>query len=266
MADRGNIRAGNVEGSLSGRAYAHIQELILSGQVATGTVLSEHTLARELGVSRTPVGEAIHRLASEGLVEQVPRVGTLVRGMNRGDLTDLYEMREALESYAVSKAARRLGSRDISKLQALCAVMKGIADGLRASEAAEPSREDLQSFLAADMAFHMLIIRASCNRRIQRTIAETRTISRIFQTRRQPHDLRIMEETCASHEKILQALQSGQPDAARLAMAEHIEVSKARALHQLDEQERLSQAGGELPVDLPEEIAKVLEDIDGASQ
>jgi DNA-binding GntR family transcriptional regulator len=225
-------------------------------------MLSEHALAKELGVSRTPVGEAIRRLADEGLVEQVPRVGTVVRGMRRGDLMDLYEMREALESYAALKAATRLGSRDLAKLQALYDAMQQIADDLRASGGVEPEAEALTSFLAADMAFHMLIVQASGNRRMQRTIAETRTISRIFRTRRQPHDLRIMDKTCESHGKILQALRSGSPDESRAAMAEHIAISRDLALHQLDEEERCANIGGALPLDLPADVTRILDQID----
>ena len=69
--------------SLSQRAYQHIQREIVSGQLEPGSVISETLLAKQLGISRTPVGEAIRKLAQEGLVEQVPRYGTIVCDLER---------------------------------------------------------------------------------------------------------------------------------------------------------------------------------------
>src|SRR5262245_15044729 len=94
-------------GTLVQRAYEHIQEAILSGHLPAGSVVSEAVLAKSLGISRTPVGEAIRQLAREGLVQQVPRYGTIVKPIDRRELIELYEMRAALESYAAARAAEK---------------------------------------------------------------------------------------------------------------------------------------------------------------
>src|SRR6201995_3075492 len=79
------------------QAYKHIHGKLLAGELPAGHVLSEHSLAREIGISRTPVREAIQRLEQEGVLEQIPRYGTVVRRPERRDLEELYQLREALE-------------------------------------------------------------------------------------------------------------------------------------------------------------------------
>src|SRR3954465_7670210 len=152
--------------SLAQKAYEHLQEGVLSGRLRSGAVISEAGLAKELGISRTPVGEAIRQLVREGLVEQVPRYGTIVRSIDRRELTDLYEMREALESYAAAKAAEHISGPILERLQQFCDVMAAIGRELREAGASELDEPSLRRFLAADMAFHMLIIEASGNRRM----------------------------------------------------------------------------------------------------
>src|SRR6187431_3293853 len=117
--------------SLAQKAYEHLQESVLSGRLRSGTVISEAGLAKELGISRTPVGEAIRQLVREGLVEQVPRYGTIVRSIDRQELIDLYEMREALESFAAAKAATRITGPALERLQQFCDVMERIERELR---------------------------------------------------------------------------------------------------------------------------------------
>ena len=90
---------------LTHRAYQHIQSEILAGKLSAGTQISETRIAEQLGISRTPVGEAIRTLAAEGWVEQQPRRGTVVRSFSRREIIELYELREALETFAARKAA-----------------------------------------------------------------------------------------------------------------------------------------------------------------
>src|SRR4051794_36794939 len=106
--------------SLRAKAYRHIQRKLLSGERTAGDVLSERAVAKALGISRTPVREAFRDFEQEGLVDQVPRFGTRVKALGRADLVELYELREALEPYAVAQAAGRLSQADAATLQTLC--------------------------------------------------------------------------------------------------------------------------------------------------
>jgi DNA-binding GntR family transcriptional regulator len=234
----------------------------VEGDLTPGSVVSESGLARELGMSRTPVGEAVRQLSAEGLLEQVPRVGTIVRNFGRQDLIDLFEMREALEGYAVQKAAERITSTQLAKLQALCDAMAQIGEQTREAGNYELRNTDLQTFLSADLAFHMLILQASGNQRMQDAVRQTRAVSRIFQIRRQKHDLRLVERAHSYHVSILEALRAGQGDQARRVMCEHIAVSKAQTLEQLERETTERDTNAALPHDLPEELAQQLNRIE----
>jgi DNA-binding GntR family transcriptional regulator len=95
------------EVSLQSRVAAQIREGIVTGDYAAGAGLSEVTLSSELGVSRTPVREALKQLATEGLVKIVPRVGTFVATPTRRDVTELYGLKEIFEGCAAALLAPR---------------------------------------------------------------------------------------------------------------------------------------------------------------
>ena len=82
--------------TLSRRAYDHLQQKLISGELRAGSMVSEQSLASEIGMSRTPVREAIRTLEQEGVLEQLPRFGTRVRTLERRDLVELYDLREAM--------------------------------------------------------------------------------------------------------------------------------------------------------------------------
>ncbi len=94
--------------NLSGLAYKHISDELANGKLTPGQKISEPVLAKKLGISRTPVREAIQRLQNEGLLQQVPSSGTYVAQTNRAPLIETYEIRLALETMAVRKVAERI--------------------------------------------------------------------------------------------------------------------------------------------------------------
>ncbi len=102
------------------RAYLYIQQQIVGRELPAGTAISEVALAAELGLSRTPVHEAIRQLLGEGLLEEASNGSTVVVRLSRQDFVELYELRSVLEAHAVSKIAKRtLGektSRDFRRL------------------------------------------------------------------------------------------------------------------------------------------------------
>src|SRR5262245_37161880 len=137
------------------QAYDFIQEKIVSGSLPTGSQVSELSLAKQIGISRPPVRAASRRLVHDGLREQVPRYGTIVRTPQRRDIVELYELREALEGFAVTQAAERIGAEDLTLLARLCAEIKSIGDRLRRSGKPALDAGMMQRFLTADLAFHM---------------------------------------------------------------------------------------------------------------
>ncbi len=249
---------------LTQRAYQHIQSEILAGRFAAGTLISETRIAEQLGISRTPVGEAIRTLAAEGWVEQQPRRGTVVRTFSRREIIELYELREALETFAAAKAAVLVPDTVLSRLDRYCDEMHDRVEQLAASGASTLEDVALKRFLAADMAFHLLIVRTAGNSRIMKLVKQTRTISRLFRMRRQRHSLKVVERAFEFHRRIADALRAGDGPAAALATAEHIQVSRRQTLDELDGQLALNDPdapiASDLPADLVEELKRIEED------
>ncbi len=241
------------------KAVDHIRERILRGDLQPGFVLSESALARDLGVSRTPVGEALRELAAIGLVEQVPRYGTVVRRIDRGEIVELYELREALEPYAVALAVKRIASEDVERLQQLCDRLEVFKTGMMEAGDATLEGQRLRDFLGTDMAFHALLIHAAGNRRIARLVRDSHVMTRLFGTQRLGHDRDITSAVCHFHERILTAVRRGDVETARSAAAEHIRTSLAHTLSNLDRYR-----GGELGAALPDDVREELNRIESA--
>lgn len=105
-------------------AYQQVQTLIASGELPPGTWLREKSLAERVGVSRTPIREALKRLAAEGMVEISRNKGARVMSFTSEDLTGLYDARAAFEPHATLLAVPRLTDRDVERLAALAAAME----------------------------------------------------------------------------------------------------------------------------------------------
>lgn len=243
-------------GSLRRKAYNYIHAKIMSGDLPDGHQVSELSLAKEIGISRTPVREAVQQLQREGLVEQLPRLGTIVRTPERRDIVELYELREALEPFAVGLAARRAPQEDFPTLEKLCAEMDGIGEELRNSGMVTLDPTRLERFLTADMAFHVMLLRASGNHRMMKIVADSRVLIRIFSARRQEHNLAVLRETYRFHSQILEAVKNRDPRAAAAAMTEHLEASKRETLEHYDRAH--AEAGDRALVGLPEHLLEEL--------
>src|SRR6185295_11731322 len=101
------------------QAYRQLRGHLLSRAIRPGDRLREIPLAEKLGVSRIPLREAIDQLASEGLVDRVPGLGSTVRSASPKDLREIYEMREVLECFTVEKAAGKMSGAQIGRLDDL---------------------------------------------------------------------------------------------------------------------------------------------------
>jgi DNA-binding GntR family transcriptional regulator len=245
------------------QAYKHIHGKLLAGELPAGHVLSEHSLAREIGISRTPVREAIQRLEQEGVLEQIPRYGTIVRRPERRDLEELYQLREALEPYAVAQATGRLGTEDLVTLGKLCDEIGIIAAALKKAPQTALTVAQMRRLLSADLGFHMVLIRASGNRRLMKIIADSRMLTRIFGTPRQEHDLTVIEQTYRFHTEILEAVKLGSGERARQLMTEHIRASLREALEHYDQAQAAPDTRG-IPLGLPDDLLEDLQRIERA--
>lgn len=216
------------------RVYAALRTKLLDGTLPPGSRLDYKQLAIELEVSTTPVREAVTQLASEGFVELVPRLGALVRSLNQVSAREFYEVREAVETFAATKAAERLSSRHLELLRQHLAVMQSLHDDITARGTDHLESADLFTFLDADISFHKAILLGARNSALARTVEESHIQSRIFYADRGVHTKIRISTACRQHREILEALEKRDGPAAAAAMRNHIHTSLDFTLEHLE--------------------------------
>ena len=219
------------------RAYDHIRDAILMGRYPGEHRLREEQLAKEVKVSRGPLREAISQLVSEGLLEKVPGLGVYVRRNGSEELSELYEVREALESFAAARAARNISGDELIELDRICGEMHTIAKSFQASPSEALARQQRSRWLRADLAFHNLIVHVAKNGRIEKILEEFRVMSQTFRNKQRdptvndvPAYLSNLAWAWRDHRRILRALQRGDSQAAHVGMSAHIERARERTL------------------------------------
>jgi DNA-binding GntR family transcriptional regulator len=199
--------------SLTDRVYRAIKERILNQDIPVGARLHDEQLQRELGVSRTPIREALSKLTREGLVEVIPRSRTHVRTFSEDDINQLFEVRIALETLAVRKAVERLESGMLHELRELY-------------EEAEKSLKhgNLKPSLRFDAEMHRMILEASGNAWLQNIMSTINDFVVLF---------RNIGATSSSHKRfnyrhgeIVQALEQKDCASGVRSLTEHIEVAR----------------------------------------
>ncbi|MGE5195562.1 MAG: GntR family transcriptional regulator [Deltaproteobacteria bacterium] len=210
---------------LADAVYETIMEGILGGHYASGAELTEVALAAELGVSRTPVHEALKRLAVDGLVEPMTNRQSRVVRLTARQVREVYEMRLLLEPAAAERAAERL---DPAHLEALRQSAQGLAASIGRPNWAIHAIE-------FDIRFHDTLGAASGNERLRTEIAKYRRLVRAFcRATGSPENLR---QAFAEHIEILNALEKGDGVAAHWAMSAHIEARMRAALAEVARQD-----------------------------
>jgi len=223
--DRGSLRL----------AREHILAQIAAGELPAGTPLSELSLAAQIGVSRTPVREAIGQLVAEGILQKSSR-GVMVAEPTRRDIIELYELREALEVYTIGKiAARGLDARDLENLESLVAEVRLGAEELKQSGQPVLKGAALQRFLTGDLRFHMRLIQAAGNERMLKVLDSTNLLLRIFTLRRGHHTLKLLKEVHGFHRRILDAVAAGDGEQAMRLLGEHIRISRDERLAEYED-------------------------------
>src|SRR6266852_3598210 len=199
-------------------AYEEIWKRVIMIGGSEEQRLSDVTLSEQLGMSRTPVRQALERLVQEGLVRSDPRRGFWTATYTAQDIHEIYDLRGALEVLAVRLAAPRLSQEDLkAHLEALYTVR------------AELDAHPVLRFLQVDIRFHMLITRASSNGRLIHSLSMLRSQLSMFQMQDTFYPKR-MEIALNDHEQILLALLAGNVDEAADCLARHIHHAKEGVL------------------------------------
>jgi DNA-binding GntR family transcriptional regulator len=202
---------------LAGYAYQQLRKDIIGGEFAPGTPLFEVHLATRMGMSRTPVREALKVLARDGLVQAVPTRGYIVPYRSADDLRELFELRESLEGTAARYAALRADDAELAQLEALCARYESV--------------QDWQLWAQVGTEFHNLLVAAARNQRLV-TILESLN-GQIVHSRRSVlrSDAQRRDAAIREHRAILEAVKSRDPARAEAAAREHAQLSYRAALY-----------------------------------
>ncbi|NWF55347.1 MAG: GntR family transcriptional regulator [Syntrophaceae bacterium] len=197
--------------SLGSRAYRELKRIILEGQVGPGEKLNEGDLAAALGISRTPIREAINRLEKEGLVDIFPQRGAFVVQFTEKDVYELFLIRENLEGLAARLAAEKITPASLAKLEAC-------VEGFQ-----EPFQDrDIQRYSREDLKFHQTIVLLSDARRLIQLVSALHDHIRMFRlTTRGLSDR--MKASLADHRQIIEALRKKSPDEAEQRMRQHLQ-------------------------------------------
>ena len=203
---------------LGDEVYNALYAQLMSRQIAPGGRISVDRLVRELGVSQTPIREALSRLEAQGLVVKTHLIGySAASQMDSARLTHLYELRLLLEPFAAGRAALTMTD------EALAALIR-LANEMQASETG-PQVESYGRFAQLDSEFHDLIAHASGNELVQETLANLHTHVHLF---RLFYHARVTADAIHEHQEIIDALAARDAQAAEAAMRRHIERSRAR--------------------------------------
>ena len=189
----------------------NIRDAILSGDFPAGMRLTELQLADEMGVSRTPIREAIRNLEQEGLVVMIPRRGAYVADVSIHDINEVYEIRTALETLAAGLAAERIEDSEIEEMDKYLIATRTYV-----------SRLDYAKIVEMDTAFHDVIYKASRNKRCMNIISTLRQQIISIRERSMPYPGRL-DEMLLEHRAIVDAIAQRDVEKAQMAVKTHME-------------------------------------------
>lgn len=208
--------------TLNQRVFSRLRDMITQGIIPLGEQLDEQTLAQELGVSRTPLREAIGKLVKEGLVEHRPYRGNFVRSFSTKQVNDLFKVRKVLEGLAIQLAIAKLTDEHLGAFRAILDEVQAALDA-----------GDMSAYSAADRRFHNLIRDIADNEsltevldRLSFQIQMIRTIAN--------RDPGVVVQTAHERPQILAALEARDAVLAGKLMEEHIEGVRYRVVSQLE--------------------------------
>jgi len=204
--------------SLRGKVFSQLENSILNGNYKEGDSLIESKLSEELGVSRTPIREAIRQLELEGLVQVIPNKGAIVTGITTKDIEDIYTIRLMIEGLAARWAAEKITDEELKYLK----------DSLELEEF-YTDKNDLDNILKLDSKFHEIIFRASKSKPLMHMLS----MFHHYIQRARTYSLGTTgraEEALAEHRSIYQAITEKDAEKAEKLTIEHIKKASLNLL------------------------------------
>ncbi len=187
---------------LNEQAYQHLQNLIMQEEFAYNKIYSETKLSKELGISRTPFRDAVHRLAQEGYIDIIPSKGFMLHQLTRKDIDETFQVRSALECYCTLEITKIHTRRSVKKLlkelRMLTDILKEIID----------SNGSIEEFCEYDFQFHTRIIDFSENQQFSSIFMNFKYRMRKLAKLSLAHEGRMLD-TYKEHLAIVDAMENG---------------------------------------------------------
>lgn len=215
-------------------AYAYIRKRILSGEYPLGHPLATEVLSGEIGVSRTPVRDALRMLQADGLVTIRSGSTASVTKMNAREFEEACDLRLALESHAAGRAAAKRSVDDLNQIKFALEAMRTLSEHIIATGPDQPLETELAKEDREDVRFHIAIISAAKNDLMKKEILRLHLINRVLSRPTVPVTAaRTLQEkeandarrrvVLASHEKIYEAIAQSDPARAKASMESHLQ-------------------------------------------
>ncbi|MCG8633219.1 MAG: GntR family transcriptional regulator [Desulfobacterales bacterium] len=200
---------------LAKTALKALRHSILANDLTTGVVYNEKQLAQDLGISRTPVREALLELSSKRLVRFLPQKGVIINTFSQKDIEDVFDVRTALEVYSITKVCRNIKTTNISVLKECLAEQKKSA-----------GTGDTNRFMEADRRFHISFTTLTNNNYLMDMMHDIRDMMHLMGFKALGLEGR-MHQVIREHEAVLKAVCTGDAATAVAQMETHLALSKA---------------------------------------
>ncbi|WCB95331.1 HTH-type transcriptional repressor RspR [Baekduia alba] len=219
---RARDRAAQPAAALKDQAFATLRALILNGDLAAGSFISERQMVERLGMSKTPIRVAFERLAQDGFVEILPQRGVRVRGLSGAEVADHYDLRIALETWVARRAAERQTPAAITALEERIAAQERLRRKVgRAAKRTDAG--DVTTYIDEDAQFHATLASLAGNAEIERVLANQRERLARIVAQHIRDDPPLLVASIAEHREILDRVAAGDGQRAAQAMERHLE-------------------------------------------
>ena len=205
-------------------AYKVLREKILSYKLAPGSKFNQEELAKELGVSRTPVVKALHKLETEGLVDNIPQRGFYVHQLTIKELMELFTLREALEMMIVNSVINKLSEEQLQKLENIIAPFHGTW-----------TPQLIEDYWIADQSFHNTLLEMCQNNLVSKVNDSFQVFNRTYMGGL----IRKPSESLSDHKILIKALRENDIETARRTAVEHVAQSRRSLQNAIDKLNRL---------------------------
>ena len=197
------------------KAYLHIRDAIVNADYLPGSHLKEEDLSAAIGLSRTPIREALRRLATEGLVAFARNQGTFVERFTADDIDEIFQLRATLEAHSAARAATRIGEAEIAELKRLTGEMEAL-QGRPIDDAY------VHEFNRLNAEFHRLILSVAQSRRLEAMLETIIDIPLILMKHFNWQAIVDLERSCLQYRELISAFENRDPDWASSLMRAHI--------------------------------------------